>query len=441
MSRTPTALVRTLRLPDAMALVVGSVIGTGVFIKTASVAQNLPSTAWILGVWIAGGALSLCGALTYAELCSRIPAAGGEYAFLKEGYGDVAAFLYGWTRFWIASPGSIAAYASGAATFAFGGSKMSALGLILIFLLVNCLQVRTAGGFQRALTGLKVILVYGLTAGLILLSGTSGVGESFVLTASGGPYGGLRAAGLGAAMIAVLWAYDGWNNASMLAEEVEHPNRNLPIALIGGMALVAVTYTLANYAYCTVLSWEEIVTSSSSAFPHAVPVATKAAQSVIGDRASLWLSVAFAASAIGGMHGSIMASSRVPFAMARDGMFFKRLAFVHQKTHVPVWAVLSQGLVATVLVVTGTFDQLTDYVIFASWVFYALVASLVLRGTDRVEGVFRVPRPIPVLFVVVSLALLANSVWMAPAQSAIGLGLILLGVPFYFYFRHRSRGS
>ena len=416
-----------------MALVVGTVIGTGVFLKTAPMAQQLPSPGWVLVVWLLAGILSLSGALTYAELAARLPKSGGEYAYLKAGYGEGAAFLYGWMRFWIASPGTIAAYAAGAATFAFGGSRLAALILIAVFVGINCLRVKTSGGFQTALTALKVILAYVLAAGIFKYVNWSDVDlmalGSLNANVSGGSW---TWRGFGIAMIAALWAYDGWNNAPMVAEEIENPSRNLPRALIGGMALIVVTYAIVNFAYFCALDWNTIVSANSTAYPDAPAVGTLAAQRMLGEKAGLWLSIAFAISAVGGMHASILTSARVPFAMARDGLFFRRLAEIHPRTHVPVWSVLTQAIVAVILVMTGTFDQITDYVIFASWVFYGLTSSVVFRlQPDYGAEYFRVPRLVPVMFILVSACLIINSLTSGAREAIIGVILIALGWPVY----------
>ena len=441
-------LLRRLGLKEAGALVIGTVIGTGVFLKTATMAQNTGSPFFVLIAWAVAGALSLAGALTYSELGALFPQAGGEYVYLKKAYGSPLAFLYGWTRFWIGSPGSIAAYGVGAATFLSGlvplgdgyGQTAVALGLIGFFTGLNCLSVAFGGKIQAFMTGLKIFMILGLT--LAIFSAAQGASWEHLATPISQGWKGWS--GFGAAVLAALWAFDGWNNLPMAAGEVKDPGRNLPRALGFGMLAVFAIYALANVAYFYALPFDEILSSSSTAHRAALPVATKAAASAFGPAAAGILSAAFVFSAIGAMNGSILTGARVPFAMAHDGLFFKQLRFVSPRTHVPILAVIVQGLWACVLALSGTFDQLTDYVVFASWIFYALVTSGLF--------VFRIrhpewPRPFrtpgypwfPILFLICSGLLLVNTLVTSPRESLIGLGFILLGIPAYFGFRQWGR--
>lgn len=423
-----------------MAIVVGTVIGTGVFLKTAVMAQQVGSASGVLWAWGAAGVLSLIGALTYAEISTLFPATGGEYVYLREAYGDLPAFLFGWTRFLIISPGSIAAYAAGAATFidamvALEEWRMPlAIGIVLLFSGVNCLAVSVTGRLQTFLTALKVFMILGLTLSIFALSSTG----SFANLSGSSEWAGWSA--FGAAVLAALWAFDGWSNLPLAGGEIAHPRKALPLALAGGTLIVFCIYAAANLAYFYALPLAEVVNASSTAYPNAVPVATKAAQTALGPLAVHALSLMFVLSALGAMNGSILTGARVPYAMACDGLFFRQWKFVSDRARVPAVSVLAQGAISAILVALGTFDQLTDYVIFASWIFYALVAASLFIFRRRFkpgERAFQVPAYplLPSLFVTASVLLLINTLFTAPKESGIGVLIIAAGVPVYYFFR------
>lgn len=438
---TKVELQRGLGLIDSISLVIGTIIGTGIFIKAAIMTQQVGSPGWVLLAWLAAGILSLTGALAYAELGVLFPKAGGEYVFLKEAYGNLLAFLYGWMRFWIASPGSIAAYAVGSATFAarvyplesLGGKSVVALTLIAIFTALNCLTVKFGGHVQSFMTALKVGMIIFLIFGIFGFS-ENGTAQNFYHST---PWPGFSA--FGAAMLAALWAFDGWNNLPMVAGEIEKPSRNIPLALGVGTFIILIIYGLTNLAYFYALTPDQISNAYSSSHPDALPVGTIAATTFLGDSGIVLLSIAFVLSAVGAMNGSILSSARVPFAMSRDGLFIKWLGQAHPKTRSPITALIVQGIWASVLALSGSFDQLTDYVVFASWIFYALVtASLFIFRKNRPN----IDRPykawgypiLPALFLVTTLLLLINTLTTSPKESLIGLALITLGVPVYFIF-------
>lgn len=466
MNRRPDQLVRGLTLADTTALVVGTVIGTGVFIKSAIMAQDAGSPVLVLAAWVAAGLLSLAGALSYAELGAMLPHAGGEYVYLRRSYGELAAFLFGWMRFVVAGSGSIAILGVGFATFLsalvpmqtswahatytlmgrtmqwqFGVIQVVAIAAIVFFAIVNCLTVVVGGRVQTALTILKVggigVVVFG-----IAFSRTAD--WSHFASGSGGRGGGAGAFGL--AMLAALWAYDGWNNMPMAAGEVKDPGHNVPRALIGGMVAVMVIYCAANVSYFYALPWGDVLTSNSTAHRDALPVATKAAQTAFGESGGKLMSIAFVLSALGALNGSTLTGARVPFAMARDGLFVARAGVLSSRTRVPAAAVLMQAAWACVLAASGTYDQLTDYVIFASWIFYGLVTSAVFVLRFRAPDL---PRPyktlgypvVPLVFVMVASWLVINTLINRPVESAAGLALIALGLPVYWYFRVKKRSA
>jgi basic amino acid/polyamine antiporter, APA family len=456
-------LVRGLTLAATTALVVGTVIGTGVFIKTAIMAQDTGSAPMVLLAWIAAGVLSMCGALTYAELGAMLPHAGGEYVYLRQAYGELAAFLFGWMRFVVAGTGSIAILGVGFATFLsaifpmpsvwassrfvllgqtidwqFGSRQVVAVMAIMFFAVINCLTVAFGGRVQSLLTVLKLGGIATVVVGVFLGSGTA----DWSHLAATGTANSSGVSAFGLAMLAALWAYDGWNNMPMAAGEVKDPGRNVPIALIGGMAAVMVIYCTANLAYFYALPFGEVVTSNSTRYREALPVATKAAQTVFGDSGGRLISLAFIFSALGALNGATLTGARVPYAMARDGVFLAKVGVLSRRTYVPVYALLLQAAWASVLAISGTFDQLSDYVIFASWIFYGLVTSSVFVLRRKMPDA---PRPyktlgypiMPLAFVLVAAWLVVNTLVNRPVESIAGLALIALGLPIYFYYRRR----
>jgi len=444
-----TILNRALGPWQAASVVVGTIIGTGIFLKTATMAQLAGSMPAVMTVWVVSGLLSYAGALTYAELSARFPSSGGEYVFLREAYGGLPAFLFGWMRFLVGTPGSIAAYAAGTAAFAAGlglysaeripgGPPAVAVSLIILFSLLNCLQVRWGARAQTLLTALKCGLILALVAGAAFFGSPAEAPAAAAAPAAALP--GYSAFGL--AMIAALWAFDGWNNLPMLGEEVRDPRRNLPLALALGVLAVLALYLAANWAYFHVLSLDEIRSGNSTAHPSALPVATLAARSFLGEAGVPLLSAAFMISALGAMNGSILSGARVPFAMARDGVFFRGLARIAPGAHVPARAVLAQGVLASVLAVSGTFDQLTDWVVVCGWTFYALCVStlFVFRKRDGAEPpAFRVPGfpYLPLLFIAAALMLVGNSLWRDPRAGLYGVLLVAAGCPVYLWMRRR----
>lgn len=445
-------LVRGLTLVDAASIVVGSIIGTGVFLKTATMSALVGSPGMVLVIWVVAGLLSLAGALAYAELGSLMPDAGGEYVYLKEGYGDMWAFLYGWMRFWIGSPGSIAAYAVGAMTFLSGAVDLSFIGgrasasiiVIIIFSSINCLSVAFGGRLNSIMTGLKLVMIIGIAGG-IFIAGDGASFSHFSETAPG--FTGFTGwAAFGSATLAALWAYDGWNNLPMIAGEIKNPQKNIPLSLGLGMLIILAIYCVANVAYFYALPFTEILSSNSDAYPDALPVGTKAAMTFLGQSGITILSAAFVFSALGAMNGSIMTGARVPYAMAKDGLFFKQLANVNDVTQVPVVSIVIQGVVSMLLALSGTFDQLTNYVVFSAWIFYAMVTGVVFvmrkkrPDAPRSYKTFGYP-VVPVVFIVLATLLLINTVIESPKESMIGLAFILAGVPVFFIFKKTQKVS
>jgi APA family basic amino acid/polyamine antiporter len=436
-----------LGLKEAIAIVVGTVIGTGVFLKTAIMSNTVGSEAVVMVAWIVAGLLSLAGALTYAELGSLFPKAGGEYVYLKEAYGNTVGFLFGWMRFWIGSPGSIAAYAVGSATFMnmilhFEDPKMItwiAVGLVIFFSGLNCLSVSFGGKVHVFLTTIKVLIIFTIIYGAFFIS--TRAGSPIELGEIGTNWKGWSF--FGTAVLAALWAYDGWNNLPMMAGEVRDSAKNVPLALIIGTILILLIYGLINLSYFYALPFSEILSANSKLNPTALPVAAKTAMTFLGEIGILFLSVAMTISALGAMNGSIMTSSRIPYAMSRDGLFFAKLSEVHPKTKSPIYSVMIQGVIAIILALSGSFDQLTDYVVFGGWLFYALCAFSViifrkkLPNAQRSYKVWGYPF-IPFLFVGCAVLLLINTIMTSPESTAIGLGIIALGWPVHHFIFAKS---
>jgi basic amino acid/polyamine antiporter, APA family len=456
-----TELARVLSLRDAIALVL-TVIGTGVFLKAAPMAQLVGSPSNVLWAWLAAGLLSLAGALTYAELGAMMPEAGGEYVFLREAYGDLPAFLFGWTSVMLIASGGLAAVSTALASFVgsfvslngvwtthdfqvlgqvvhwrLGVQQLIAVAVILLFCAINARGVRVGGRVQWAATVAKLAGIAIIVLGAFLLS-KAGSWQHLEkpVTATIAPTG---IGAFGAAMLAALWAYQGWSNLPMVAGEIEKPERNVPRALIYGMLLVILVYLVTNAAYFYALPFSEILTANSTAYRDALPVAAKAAQTFSSYGAQI-VSIAFIIAAIGALNGITLMNARVPFAMARDGLFFGALADLSTDSRAPVKAIWFQGIWACVLALSGTFDQITTSVIFAVWLFTALVGSSLFVLRRKLPVAPRRYRAIgypvvPGVFVIVAVWLVINSLSATPVESVAGLVLMALGLPFYFFFR------
>lgn len=429
-------LVRALGLRDSLAIVVGSMIGTGIFLKTSSMTQDLGSPFWVIMAWLAAGVLSLLGAMTYAELGARFPHAGGGYVYIREAYGRLPAFLAGWVSFWIVFPGSIAAYAVASAAFISGAfstqeySLWISLGLIAFFSTVHMAAVSFGGLVQSLMTAVKVALVLGVAVAIFAFA------PQTVASVNEWSSGSLTLGAFGMATLSALWAFDGWEAIARVGGEIRNPQKNIPLSLVLGILIVFGLYALTNLAYFWALPINEIKTANSGAYPEALPVATKAVMGFMGTTGVQVISVIFVISTLGAMNGCVMTSARVPYAMAKDGLFFKFLSKVSPRTHVPIRAIWIQALVASLLAISGTFDQLTNYVVFSAWIFYGLTGFTIFvfrRSKKSQAPTFRVPGYpyVPALFVTMAVMLVIVTIVQNPVESMIGLALILAGVPVY----------
>jgi APA family basic amino acid/polyamine antiporter len=461
-TNNPVTLIRGLTLVAAVSIIIGNVIGTGVFLKARVMTCNVGTPGMVITVWVVAGLLSLAGALTYAELAAMMPRAGGEYTFMREAYGNGAGFLSGWMQILIAKTGSQASVAlifanslndlTGKSVENFSGYGVQATGImvILAITLLNCATVRVSGWVATALTGVKIALVLGVALGAFLLA--QGDWGHFALANAGGTCEGVSTgamfgvAGFGAAMLGALWGYDGWNNLTFVAGEIKNPQRNIPVALIGGTILIMLLYIFINAAYFYALPPTAVASVSANSSVAAevtnsfmAPFSAYAKALVAG-----LVAAALMASSVGTLHTSVLTGARVPYAMARDGLFFDKLSKVSETTRVPARAVLAQGLWACALVlILRRFDKLTDYVVFGSYIFYGLVTASIFVFRRRMPNAERPYKAwgypvVPALFLLVTGFLLVNTFWAAPSEAILGLLLIGLGFPvYYFFFRQR----
>ncbi|HLH39901.1 MAG TPA: amino acid permease [Bryobacteraceae bacterium] len=435
------------------AIVVGTAIGSAIFLVPTQMIRAVGSPAELFAVWIFGGVLTLFGALTYAELSAAMPGAGGEYVYLSAAYGPFFGFIYGWTQTWVAKAASIATLATGFFTYLgdffpslgrvffsipapigpHGGpleiryDQLVGIALILALSGLNVLGVKVGGGVQVAVTAIKVSLL----GGLILLGLLSGRGDSqnFHSSIAAQPGG---VSGFFLALVAALWAYDGWNNAGMLGSEIDRPQKNLPRALISGTLAMMAIYLLVNITYFYVLNSAEVGASER--------VAADAMRRVLGAPGAAMVSIAAMISIFAALNGSILSGSRIPYAMARDGYFFAPIRRVNARFRTPGAAIVLLGAWSSVVLLSGQYEQLYTLVIFPSWILYGMTAAsvIVLRRTrPNLERPYRVLGypVVPLFFVLVASALLYSTFRTSPRESGMGLTVIILGLPFYFQWK------
>jgi APA family basic amino acid/polyamine antiporter len=447
-------LARDLGLSHAGAVVVGTIIGSGIFLVPAEMMQAAGSVRIVFLAWVVGGLLSFFGTLTYAELGAMKPQAGGEYVYVRDAYGPLAGFLYSWTTFLIAKPASIATITTGLVriletfpvfsffshawfshtsishSFTITYGQMVAIGATVLLSALNYIGVRRAGEFQFLFTLLKVAIILGIVA--VGFSFRGGTWANFA-TGFTGARGGV--AGFFAALVAALWAYDGWNNLNMVAGEIRNPQRNVPLSLIWGVATVGALYILVNAAVQYVLP-AAVVAGSERPASDAVAL-------VLGRAGAGLVSAGMAISMLVTLNGTVMSGARVPFAMARDGHFFKMMAEVHPRFHTPSVAIVVQcGLAIVLLLLGGSFRQFFSLTIFAEWVFYMIAGSTLFVYRWRAPHAERPYRVwgypvVPAVFVMVSAALLYYTFTGNLKSSAGGCLVILAGVPVFYCFGKR----
>lgn len=436
-----TSLKRTLTLWDLIMIVVGTVIGSGIFIVPAVVLrQTEGSVGLALLVWLIAGALSLLGALTYGELGAMRPEAGGIYVYIREAFGPLPAFLYGWTLFFVIASGSVATLAVAFSSYLNQlvplselASRAIAIAMIVVVMLINIRGARQSANVQNWTTLAKVGAILLMSALLLML------GESFSFaTAPLWPetFSSDIFFGLGLAMIGVLWAYEGWQYLTFSAGEALEPQRAFARGLaVGTLALIFI-YLLANLAYLHALGVARALQSER--------IAAEAVSAVLGPFAGKLIAAAILVSMFSAANGITLTATRVFYAMARDRVFFQRLAHVHPYYGTPAFAIVASLLIAIVFTATGTFEQLLTYVVFAGWIFYALGAMSIFvyrRREPNMPRPFRVPGyPLtPILFVLSAAAIVVNTIISQPLRAAIGVGIVLLGAPVFYFWRRRKR--
>ena len=436
-------LQRTLGLRDLIMIIVGTVIGSGIFIVPGAILRQVEgSIALAMLVWLAGGVLSLLGALTYGELAARSPKAGGIYIYIRDCFSPVLAFLYGWTLFFVISSGSIAtlavafsAYLGEIVPLTSALRTLIAVGMIAIVTLVNVVGTRKSANLQNWTTAIKVAAILTMSVALLWLGrGFSGAG---VTSWPSGASASL-ASGFGLAMIGVLWAYEGWQYVTFSAGETVNAQRNFPTALLIGTSTLIGIYLLANLAYIAALGPARAAQTNS--------IAAAAVSEVVGSWAAKLVTLPILISIFSAANGIALTAPRVYYAMARDGLFFHRLSEVHPRFRTPAIAVLAGSAWAAVLAATGTFEQLLTYVVFTGWLFYALGAATIFiyrRRSDEVVSSYRVPGYpwTPLLFILAAAAIVINTMATQPLRAAVGLGVVLLGVPAYLIWRSRITGT
>ena len=456
-------LKRQLGLFDAAMILCGIVIGSGIFTSTGLMAAYLPSPGWILAVWLAGGLLTLAGALTFAELGAALPRAGGHYVYLHEAFGPLWGFLCGWILFLVYMSGGIAALAaafseylgglwpvvsqervlwnldllpgSGKFLWRVSAAQVAAVVAIQALTWVNWLGVREGKWVQNILTVIKIAVLFGIA----VLGLTSSRGQAIVWDwnyTGMSPIGLLLACGTG--LVAVSWAFDGWNNVNFTAGEIRDPQRTLPRALLLGTVGVTLLYFLVNLVYFRALPLAEMAGQ--------VRVADLAAVALFGDRSANFLAGAILISILGSLNGSILTGPRIYFAMARDGLFFRQAGRDHPRNGTPGRAIVLQGVWASLLAVTGTFSQLFTFVMFVSILFWIAAAGAVIRlrfTRPDLQRPYRVPGYpwVPILFMAASAAILVSSLLENPVESMAGLALTAMGIPVYLIWRGRGHAN
>ena len=467
-SGAKTEFVKAISRLDATALVVGSMIGSGIFIVSSAILRDVGTPGLLLVVWAVSGALTLLGALTYGELAAMFPKAGGQYIYLRESISPLFGYLYGWTLFAVIQTGTIAAVAVAFARFTavvvpglgeeiflggrvghynvgFSAQRVLAIVSIIALTWINIRGVKTAAIIQTTLTIIKTaavlaLIVLGVTVGRHADAIAANFGAAFW------PAGGLTLAlvpVIGAAMVGSLFSMDAWNNVGFASGEMKHPEKDIPFAMAVGVLIVTSLYLLANLAYINVLPADAIKLAWTEGRP---PVGTAALQAMFGDVGLTVMAVAIMISTFGCNNGLILAGARVYYAMARDGLFFRRTGELHEEHRTPAFALVAQAIWASALCLSGSYGDLLDYVIFAALLFYMLttVGLFVLRRT-RPDADRPVRAPgypwLPALYVLATGIFCVNLLFQKPLYSWPGLIIVALGVPVYFLWRRLGGGA
>ncbi len=447
-------LLRQIGLFDATMIMVGMVIGSGIFLSTGIIAASIPSAGLILLAWVVGGLLTLAGAFIYAELGAAMPEAGGQFVYIHKAYGELAAFLFGWMFFFAYMTGGIASLALafaeylayffpvlgtgnvllglGTGPLSLSAGELVAVGCIALFTLVNMVGVRIGTTVQNVLTVVKV----GTILTFVGLAFTIGKTQPMDLTAIPPDLGlGQIVTGFAVALVAVSWAFDGWNNITFVAGEITDPHRNLTRTLIFGAVIITVIYLVMNVVYLMSMPVTEIA--------GAYRVAEVSASALFGGRAAAFISAAVLISVLGALNGAVLSGARVYYAMAREGLFFARAARVHPRFKTPAFALVIQAAWSCVLILSGNLEQVVTYTIFVAIVFWIVAAASLFTLRRKYPDM---PRPykawgypwVPALFILASVGILLNTLVQQPVESLSGLVLIAVGLPAYLLWKRRK---
>jgi APA family basic amino acid/polyamine antiporter len=439
MKRAKPGLARQLGLFDATMLVMGGIVGAGIFMNPYVVAQQVHTPTLILGAWIFGGVIAMGGAFIWAELAATLPEVGGQYAYLRDAYHPVVAFLYGWVLLLVIQTGGMAAVSITFARYFLELTGMHAqdwvvaAAAVCILTLVNCFGVKTGGRTQSALMVMKIIAIAALVIGGLGLAGrhvtpTTVAGQTWSLTS------------FGAAMVPVLFAYGGWQTANFIAAEVKEPKKNLPRGLLIGVLGVVALYTAVNWVYLRALGPQALAATTTPA--------TAVMRLALGQRGATLVAAAIAISTVGFLSQSILTAPRVYFAMADDGLFFRKAAWLDPRTRVPVVAIVLQSAWTIVIAISGRYEQILNYVISMDFLFFGLTATTIFifrrraaQGAMNTSDGYRVPgHPITTaVFAAVCWWVVGNTIYRYPQNSLIGFGFLLAGTPAYWFWSRRVR--
>jgi len=455
------SLIRQLGLFDSTMVMVGIVIGSGIFLTTGIMAKNIPSGGLILLAWTVGGLLTLAGALTYAELGAAMPEAGGQYVYLREAYGPMAGFLFGWISFLVYMTGGIAGLALAFAeyfgyffpslstnkiifssvinlfnhpiTYSLSAGQLVGVGVIIFLSIFNYIGV----SFGKIIQNLFTILKIGTIVAIIVLGFSIGKGTAVNLSLNPTGMGfGQLIVGFGIALVAISWAFDGWNNVNFVAGEIKNAKRNLPLALILGTLGITALYILTNYIYLYALPINDMI--------GVVRIAEKATSYLFGTSTGAIISATVIISTFGALNGSILTGPRIYYAMAKDNLFFHRVSRVNPRFRTPGFAILIQAIWAGILTLVGTFEQIFTFAMFVSIIFWIAASTSVFTLRKKYPNL---PRPyktwgypvIPIVFIAASSGILLNTLIEKPVESLAGLGFTAIGIPVYFYWKSKKR--
>jgi amino acid transporter len=445
-------LVRGLGLGSAIAIVIGDTIGTGVFLVASDMARVVGSATLVLIAWILGLLIVLLGAFCYAELGAAFPKAGGPYVYLGRGLGPLWGFLFGWMSSFLERPVGMATLAAGFVRFLgflfplvdtplfschigryefiFTTAQPIAALIVVIVTAVNFFSVQMGGAIQVLLTSLKMATILAIVAAGVML-GTKHAGSTppAMTSFTWGTVGALLTA-----LVPAMWAYNGFNDLGDLGEEIIKPQKNIPRAIILGLLTVGALYLMANVVYFHVLPFAQVVASQH--------VASDVVQSLSGSRGAAWLTIAMAVSALGALHVVVLTGARIPYAMARDGLFFRFAGRLHPSFRTPTGALVFLGSIAALLALTGTFEELYSLFVFAVWIFFGLSAIALIRLRQKEPNLVRPYRAwgypfTPLIFLAAAMALTVNLWMVRPIRSSLGLGVIALGIPFFYRWNQR----